>query len=220
MVGRVQAVRAPARILRWSSFAFLCGLAPAGDSRRAARVTSGYRRPQIVYRGQIQPELCSAAEVAREPHSGIGSDAPAFRNDVTHARRAQVQNLGKRVWAQTQGAQVLITKHFAGVNRPHSVFESHIILPLTRSASRRLPGGDFRSSSTVAASNIVSLQVATLQRRPNNMVAVRWGKEGASAFEVIIPFFKNFKELVRTFSFRTPLPGCLPACGVAPKIPL
>jgi hypothetical protein len=90
------------------------------------------RRPQIVYRLQVQPELCSAAEVAREPHSGIGSDAPAFQNDVTNARRTQVQSLGKRVRAQAQGVQVLITKYFAGVNRPHSVFESHIILPLMR----------------------------------------------------------------------------------------
>ena len=28
-----------------------------------------------------------------------------------------------------QGLQVLLTKHFTGVNRPHSVFESHMILP-------------------------------------------------------------------------------------------
>jgi hypothetical protein len=34
-----------------------------------------------------------------------------------------------------QGVQALITKYFAGVNRPHSVFENHIILPLTRSRS-------------------------------------------------------------------------------------
>jgi hypothetical protein len=67
-----------------------------------------------------------------EPHGGIGSDTPALKNDVTNARRAQVQSLGKRVCAQAQGLQVLLTKHFAGVNRPHSVFESHVILPLMR----------------------------------------------------------------------------------------
>src|SRR6202035_5965748 len=34
------------------------------------------------------------------------------------------------------------------------------------SASRRLPGGDFRSSSTVAASSIVIFRVATLRIAP------------------------------------------------------
>src|ERR1700722_6521905 len=95
-----------------------------------------FRRPlgcaKIVYRLQIQPELRSAAEVAREPHGGIGSDTPALQNDVTNARRAQAQSLGKRVCAQVQGLQVLLTKYFAGVNRPHSVFESHVILSLMR----------------------------------------------------------------------------------------
>jgi hypothetical protein len=27
------------------------------------------------------------------------------------------------------------------------------------------------------------------------MIAVRWGKEGALAFEVVIPFFNGFKKL-------------------------
>jgi hypothetical protein len=82
---------------------------------------------------QIQPELLGAAKVAREAHGGIGSDTPALQNDVTNARRAQAQSLGKRVCAQVQGLQVLITKYFAGVNRPHSVFESHIFQPLIAS---------------------------------------------------------------------------------------
>src|ERR1700730_14905374 len=84
----------------------------------------GFRRTlgcsQIVYRLQVQPELPGAAEVAREPHGGIGSDTSALQNDVTNARRAQAQSLGKRVCAQVQGLQVLLTKHFAGVNRPRT----------------------------------------------------------------------------------------------------
>jgi hypothetical protein len=90
---------------------------------------------KVVYGLQIQPELCGAAEVAREPHGGIGSDTAALQNDVTNALWAQAQSLGKRVCAQAQGLQVLLTKHFAGVNRPHSVFESHNILHLMRNGS-------------------------------------------------------------------------------------
>jgi hypothetical protein len=51
---------------------------------------------------------------------------------VTSSRRPGRRGLGKRVCAQAQGLQVLLTKYFAGVNRPHSVFESHIIQPLMR----------------------------------------------------------------------------------------
>jgi hypothetical protein len=101
-------------------------------AQRALRFGRTLGCSQIVYRLQVQPELRGAAEIAREPHGGIGSDTPALKNDVTNARRAQVQSLGKRVCAQAQGLQVLLTKHFAGVNRPHSVFESHVILPLMR----------------------------------------------------------------------------------------
>jgi len=38
----------------------------------------------------------------------------------------------------------------------------------------------------------------TLQRRPNNWSPFVGGKEGASAFEVIVPF-EGFKQLLRTF---------------------
>lgn len=66
---------------------FSSGLALARGGRRPVRIISGYRlalkgfnlpygalrfrrmlrRSQIVYRLQVQPELCGAAEVAREP---------------------------------------------------------------------------------------------------------------------------------------------------------
>jgi hypothetical protein len=48
---------------------------------------------------QFQPELRGAAEIAREAHGGIGSDTPALKNDVSDARRAQAQSIGKRVCA-------------------------------------------------------------------------------------------------------------------------
>ena len=86
--------------------------------QRALRFRRTLGCSKVVYGLQIQPGLCGAAEVAREPHGGIGSDTPARQNDVTNARRAQAQSLGKRVCAQSQGIQVLLTKHFAGVNRP------------------------------------------------------------------------------------------------------
>jgi hypothetical protein len=65
--------------------------------QRALRFRSALGCTKIVYRLQIQPELCGAANVAREAHGGIGSDTPALKNDVTNARRTQVQGLGKRV---------------------------------------------------------------------------------------------------------------------------
>ena len=98
--------------------------------QRALRFGRALDCTKIVYRLQIQPELCGAAKVAREAHGGIGSDTPALKNDVANARWAEVQGLGKGVCAQVQGLQVLLTKYFAGVNWPHSIFESHIIQPL------------------------------------------------------------------------------------------
>ena len=67
--------------------------------QRALRFPRTLGGAKIVYRLQIQPELRGAAKVAREAHGGIGSDTPALQNDVTNARRAQAQSLGKRVFA-------------------------------------------------------------------------------------------------------------------------
>ena len=53
--------------------------------QRALRFHRALGCAKIVYRLQIQPELCGAAKVAREAHGGIGSDTPALQNDVTNA---------------------------------------------------------------------------------------------------------------------------------------
>jgi hypothetical protein len=57
--------------------------------QRALRFRRTLGCSKIVYRLQIQPELRGAAEVAREPQGGIGSDTAALQNDVTNARRAR-----------------------------------------------------------------------------------------------------------------------------------
>src|ERR1700683_629267 len=98
------------------------------DLARNALGAADFSYPQIVGGLKIQPRSRITTEISRQPHGRISRNAAPLTNHIIDPWCRNAECLCQRVGAHAKRLQIILPKHLARVNRPHSILK-HLRYP-------------------------------------------------------------------------------------------